>query len=114
MPAEAEGVELECKAWLPGCFSAADQFGVHTYGEVRARIFSHLGETHAKRTRLVKGFFADSLTPTLKKERGLQPAAIIDVDVDLYISTVQCMEWMVEQGLCVPGCRGPPRTHVHA
>ena len=29
-------MELECKAWLPGSFSAADQFGAYTFGEVRA------------------------------------------------------------------------------
>ena len=38
LPPEADGMELECKAWLPGSFSAADQFGVYTFGEsARAR-----------------------------------------------------------------------------
>jgi hypothetical protein len=31
-------MELECKAWLPGSFSAADQFGAYTFGEVRQKI----------------------------------------------------------------------------
>jgi hypothetical protein len=56
-----------------------------------------VGPKHAAETRLIKGFFSDSLTPTLAKERGMQPALLIDVDVDLYVSCVQCMEWMVQQ-----------------
>ena len=30
-------------------------------------------------------------------------AAQVDVDVDLYISTMQCMEWMFTHRLIVPG-----------
>ena len=35
LPAEAEGKKLESNAWLPGAFSAADQFDAKTFGEVR-------------------------------------------------------------------------------
>jgi len=109
LPLEAETaedgqkLEIECNAWLPGSFSAADQFGVHTMGEVQAKIFDYLGPENAQRTELIKGFFSDALTPTLKQERRMKPALIIDCDVDLYISTVQCMSWMIEQQLCVAG-----------
>lgn len=34
LPAEAEGKKLESNAWLPGAFSAADQFDATTFGEV--------------------------------------------------------------------------------
>ena len=30
-------------------------------------------------------------------------ALLIDVDVDLYISCMQCMDWMFANGLIVPG-----------
>ena len=39
------------------------------------------GPEHAQKTALIKGFFSDSLTPTLKAERKLKPALIVDVDV---------------------------------
>ena len=103
LPSETEGMALECKAWLPGSFSAADQFGAYTFGEVRAKILEYLGPKYAAETRLIKGFFSDSLTPTLKAEKKMKPALLIDVDVDLYISCVQCMEWMLQQGLMVAG-----------
>ena len=94
---------LECKAWLPGSFSAADQFGAYTFAEVEKKILDHVGEKWAPDTRLIKGFFSDSLTPTLKAEKGMKPALLIDVDVDLYISCMQCMDWMFANGLIVPG-----------
>ena len=103
LPEEAEGVELEGAEWKPGGFSAADQFGVYTFGEVRRRIEEHLGPAHAAKCRWVKGFFSASLTPTLARERGLQPALLIDVDVDLYISAVQCLDWCFANGIIVPG-----------
>ena len=103
LPPEADGMELECKAWLPGSFSAADQFGAYTFGEVRDKILEHVGPKYAPQTKLIKGFFSDSLTPTLKAEKGMKPALLIDVDVDLYVSCVQCMEWMIQQGLLVKG-----------
>ena len=103
LPEEAEGVELEGNEWKPGGFSAADQFGVYTFGEVRRKIEEHLGPEHAAQCRWVKGFFSESLTPTLRRERQMQPALLIDVDVDLYISAVQCLDWCFEQGIIVPG-----------
>ena len=103
LPQEAEGVALECNAWLPGSFSAADQFGAYTFGEVRARILEYLGPQYASQTKLIKGFFSESLTTTLKQERQMKPALLIDCDVDLYISTVQCMSWMIENELCIAG-----------
>jgi len=103
LPEETDGMELECKAWLPGSFSAADQFGVYTFGEVEKKILEHVGEAHAHDTRLIKGFFSDALTGTLKAERQMQPACLVDVDVDLYISCYQCLDWMFAQGLMVSG-----------
>ena len=43
LPAEAEGMELENNGWKPGAYSSADQFGVSTFGEVRAKIEARLG-----------------------------------------------------------------------
>ena len=103
LPAEAEGVELEGNEWKPGGFSAADQFGVYTFGEVKRKIEEHLGEEHSTKCGWVKGYFSDSLTPTLRRERKMQPALLIDVDVDLYISAVQCLDWALAQGVIVPG-----------
>ena len=70
---------------------------------MRGKILEHMGPKYADDTKLIKGFFSDSLTPTLKAEHGMKPALLIDVDVDLYISCMQCMDWMFANGLIVPG-----------
>eukprot|EP00966_Prymnesium_polylepis_P026430 609955-Prymnesium_polylepis.1 len=103
LPEEAEGMALECNAWLPGAFSAADQFDASTFGEVRQKINAYLGPECAAKTRLIKGFFSDALTQTLAAERKMKPALIVDCDVDLYISAYQCLDWMLANGLIVAG-----------
>ena len=52
---------------------------------------------------LIAGFYNESLTPTLVSEYGMRPAAYVDIDTDLYISSKQALSWMYEQGLLVPG-----------
>ena len=103
LPAEAEGMALECNAWLPGAFSAADQFDASTFGEVKRKINDYLGPECAAKTRLIKGFFSDACTPTLAAELGMKPALIIDCDVDLYISAFHCMDWMFAMKLAIAG-----------
>ena len=88
---------------MPGSFSAADQFDARTFGEVRTKIDEYLGPEYASQTHLIKGFFSDALTPELARERGMRPALLVDVDVDLYISTIQCLDWMFSMQLIVPG-----------
>lgn len=111
LPEEADGCELECKAWLPGAFSAADQFGVSSWQQCRTRLYAHvLGDAAASdhgtarpRLEFVKGFFSDSLTAGLASERQMRPALLIDMDVDLYISTKQALTWAFEEGIIVVG-----------
>ena len=138
LPAEAEGKKLESNAWLPGAFSAADQFDAKTFGEVKRRapssaspnlnlspnlnpnpnpnpnlslhlnqvkrrILDHVGPAGAAQTQLIRGFFSDSLSPRLAATRGMKPALLVDVDVDLYISAYQCLDWMFTHRLIVPG-----------
>lgn len=42
---------------------------------------------------IVEGFFSDSLTPTLASELGLKEAAFINIDCDLYSSTIQALDF---------------------
>lgn len=51
---------------------------------------------------MIPGFFAESLTSTLKTEKNMKPACFIDVDVDLYISTIQLFDFMVNNELLAP------------
>jgi O-methyltransferase len=76
---------------------AADE-GVWSPGQYRCeREFTEarLAEAGVKkeRVKLVEGFFADSLTPTLPFELGIQRAGIVMVDCDLYSSSREALEF---------------------
>lgn len=49
------------------------------------------------RVRVVGGFYNDSLTPQLARQA--LPAAYVDVDCDLYVSTADVLRWLCEHRL---------------
>lgn len=51
----------------------------------------------------ISGFYNESLTPSLQRERAMRPALYVDIDADLYTSTTQALEWLVANGLIVSG-----------
>lgn len=46
------------------------------------------------RTKLIRGFFNESLTPQLREKLGMRPAAIALIDCDLYASTVDVLRFI--------------------
>ena len=48
----------------------------------------------ARRTYFVPGYYNESLTEELYSTGGFQPALLVDLDCDLYISTIQALEWL--------------------
>jgi hypothetical protein len=91
LPEEAEGHGKQ-SGWSMGNLNS---------GDVRKSLKEQLGGP--AKVAFVKGYFNESLTPTLAGRLGMKPASYIDVDADLYISTKQALAWMFENGLVVPG-----------
>ena len=56
-------------------------------------------------TSFVRGFFNQTLRPTLARERRMRPALYVDVDTDLYVSTMQALDWLFCSGLMHAGSR---------
>ena len=93
---------LEGQHWAPGSWSAADSLQTSSFETLRQHILRTVGRRKSEgRTELVRGFFANSLTAALARERRLQPALYVDVDSDLYISAMQCLDWLFCSGLMV-------------
>ena len=65
-----------------------------------ARLHEKIGY---RNTTLVPGFFNVSLNAQFGGRVPFQPALLVDVDVDLYVSTMQCLNWMIANKLLVPG-----------
>jgi hypothetical protein len=57
----------------------------------------------AEKADFIKGYFSDSLTPTLKDEKKMKPALYLDMDADLYSSTLDALDWAFQNQLVVPG-----------
>lgn len=125
LPAETRGVKLEGKHWREGAFSSADALGLYDQRELLRRIRA---KVEYENTTLIPGFYNESLTSALARapasahargssrrstdaagpssqarQHAFQPALLVDVDVDLHSSTVQCLGWMLAQRLLVPG-----------
>ena len=103
LPAEANGVHLEGWHWRPGAFSAADALEAHSFDSLTSKLRAALPPHRRHQARYVRGFFNESLTTELLARHRFQPALIIDVDVDLYSSTIACLGWMLRSNLLVPG-----------
>lgn len=102
LPEEARGVKLEGKHWNPGAWSSASALNESSPHALFARLRSKIGRNDGP-VVFVRGFFNKSLTSTLKRRMGLQPALLVDVDVDLYLSARQCLTYMLSNGLLIPG-----------
>jgi len=96
-------------AWNMGGLNTADQLksvlgdSAYDLDVLTKYITSVVGYSPAK-TILVPGFYIDSL-PILTKNirQRMNPATIVDVDCDIYECTVELMEFMIWNGLIVPG-----------
>lgn len=100
LPPETKGVELEGRHWRPGAFSAADALGSYHLPQLLAGLQKKIGYPNLT---FVPGFYNESLTEALFHRHPFQPALLVDVDVDLYSSSMQCLTWMLDHALIVPG-----------
>ena len=87
-------------AFAEGAFSASEAAGVGTIADAMRAVATYV---ESPRLQLIPGYFNDSLTPSLAAERDMRPALYIDIDVDIYKSTFQALDWMLSSGLIVRG-----------
>jgi hypothetical protein len=106
LPPEKQGHKLLTKNWREGAYSAADSFRTWQWDRLERKLLDSINRSKSEGSvTFVKGFFNESLTPTLAAERRMLPALFVDVDSDLYISTIQCLEWLFCSGLVHAGSR---------
>jgi Macrocin-O-methyltransferase (TylF) len=86
-------------------FNARKLLGVATVPEAVASVrrFVELGMVSNSELVLVPGFYEDSLTDALPAELELGKAAFVDIDCDIYTSSIQALTWLFENGLVDTG-----------
>mgnify|MGYP003346088690 CR=1 FL=1 len=80
--------------WHKGAYSSSEFFGVSPE-EVPAKIEEKVGA----RIRFISGYFSESLNFDNYLRYGLQQASFINIDVDLYLSTIQVLEFCYLYGI---------------
>jgi hypothetical protein len=74
--------------------------GTHSYLELLRRLTRYIRD---ERVGFVRGFYNMSLTRTLAADEHMRPALFVEIDCDLYISTHQALDWLLQSRLIVPG-----------
>ena len=100
LPSETAGVSVEGVHWRPGAFSSADALGEWDEARLLEQLTSRIRYGNLT---FVPGYYNVSLTDELARTHAFQPALLVDVDVDLHSSTMQCMSWLLAHRLLVPG-----------
>lgn len=101
LPEEKMGMKMEGPHWKPGGFSAADALQDWTLPTLLSKIKQHIGMV--ENVTLIPGYFEQSLKPELARSFAFRPALLVDIDVDLYSSTMSCLSWLFEQRILRPG-----------
>jgi len=101
LPNEDSGVvrsQLSEETWQRGTFSAADALRSRSYEVLEQKIRGYVGET---RVQFVRVFYNESLTATLARDRHMRRALYVEIDCDLYTSSLQALDWMLANKLIV-------------
>lgn len=103
LPESDEPLFQEC--WRAGNFSSKSYFSENNTEKCIEILYNIVSENINSDTevKMVKGFYEDVLSDTLKDELGLMPAVYVDLDCDLYSSTVTCLDFLCQNDLLAKG-----------
>lgn len=103
----AERVEPDWQeCWKEGEFSSKKYFGTESISETRRAVLDKILPACKRanlQPHLIAGYYCDSLTNKLVEDWSMEPALYVDIDCDIYSSTVDCLDWMFRNKLIVPG-----------
>lgn len=96
LPAEAPGIPVY-KGHQKGYFNLiADDMTIDSIiNAIKGRL------SYPEITSIIPGFFSDTLNHIFADKQKLKPAIYIEIDCDLYISTLQALEFMHDRGLII-------------
>jgi len=104
LPPESDDESLKDKqyrkamssTYQAGMFNAADILQTHSYSALTRQLEDYIADP---RVGWVRGFYNVSLTAALRDERGMAPALYVDLDADMYSSTMQNLDWLFRSNL---------------
>jgi len=114
LPKEQPGVPLDPRlenSWKEGAFDASAILSAgsvplsvdETVRRVNDYVLANITLSQGSSLELIPGYYSSSLTPGLLQSRNMQPAMYIDIDVDIYRSSMEALRWMFANGLVTSG-----------
>ncbi len=91
--------------WRAGDFSSQEHFNTNNIEETMQSVRDFVEPNLSKQTtlELIPGFFSDSLTDDIVEKYDMKPACYVDLDADLYSSTIDALDFMLRNKLIQPG-----------
>lgn len=86
--------------WPEGAFSSLEVFNVKSIPEAIAELYKKW-EKYSTKVELVEGYYNDSLTDELGESLKNKQASFVHIDCDIYLSTVQAMDWIFKHDLAM-------------
>ena len=85
-----------------GSFNALTSFKVNSINKVIEILKQQISFSNIP-THFIPGFFKDVLNETLMKQYSFKPAIFVDIDVDIYSATIECLEFLFQNNLIEKG-----------
>lgn len=98
---------LAQEGWAKGKFNACERFKAESPLDCSNKVIDHILKECkfqcAQTIRMIPGFFEDTLVDDLVQRCKMKPAAFVDLDADIYSSTLTALDFMCRNKLIVPG-----------
>jgi hypothetical protein len=93
------------KGWLAGGLNTAEQMGIPDWDTLCRTIIKNIGHSNAERVHMLRGFYNESLAGgrRLAHRFRMRPALLVDLDCDLYTSSIQALRFVLDAGVLLPG-----------
>lgn len=100
LPKEIENIKC-FEGHKEGVFDSRQYFQENSIKKIQDIIYQKVNN---QKLELIPGYYKDSLNENLLKEKQFKPAVFIDIDVDLYISTIDLLNFMFSNNLIQKNC----------
>lgn len=104
LPEEQNGIEIHPQ-WCFGSFDARITTKSSSSQEAHDKALEYIKDNVHKSIdiTLINGWFIDTCITENISKYNMGPASFINVDCDLYISTIQILEFVIKNNICIPG-----------
>lgn len=103
LPKEKNEPNWQPGCWDEGCFNSQEYFAANGVDDCMIKLYEKLTPHLGTKFELIPGFYSESLDKTLISRYNMGVAHYVDIDVDIYTSTVEVLDFLLQNKLMQPG-----------